>query len=188
MKRAILSTLAVLTIGSSTLQADNAGLYIGAGYASTSIDFSAASDFLELPALDSVTDSLVFLAGIDFNEYLGIEGRYYWNISSTVIEGASIAGISGVFDDYKAESFALYVKPQYSLDIVSLYALLGVAMNDYSVLTQSDSDTLFSWGGGARLNFSESFGIFVDYTDLGEGDTLLSTGLSSWNVGLSFKF
>jgi hypothetical protein len=61
-------------------------------------------------------------------------------------------------------------------------------MNDYSVLTQSDSDTLFSWGGGARLNFSESFGIFVDYTDLGEGDTFLSTGLSSWNVGLSFKF
>ncbi len=186
MNKLLLSALATMAMGSSSLLAENAGLYIGAGYASTAIDFSAASGLLDLPAVDTATDSLVFLAGIDFNEYFGIEGRYYWNITSTVVDSAY--NVVGIFDDYKAESFALYAKPQYSLDIVSLYALLGVTMNDYSALTQSNSDTLFSWGGGAKLNFTESFSIFVDYTDLGESDTVLTTGLSSWNIGLSFKF
>ncbi len=185
MKKIVLSALATLAIGNSSLQAENAGLYLGLGYAYTTIDFGVDTSFIDYEAFDVATDSIVVLGGFDFNEWFGVEGRYYWNISSAVVEGINAYGL---FDEYSAESFAFYIKPQYSLDVVSFYALLGVSMNDYTLLLQTEQDTLFSWGVGAKFNFTQSFGVFLDYTDLGESDFILTTGLSSWNVGLSYKF
>ncbi len=177
--------MVALAIGSSSLQADDAGLYLGLGYAYTTIELGTSDDLFDLLAFDVVTDSVVILAGFDFNEWLGIEGRYYWNVSSALVDTYDNYDI---FDEYKAESFAFYAKPQYSFDVISIYALLGVTMNDYTLLLQSNSDTLFSWGLGAKFNFTKSFGAFVDYTDLGETDTILTTGLNSWNFGISYKF
>lgn len=185
MNKIALSALAALAIGNSSLQAENSGLYLGLGYAYTTIDFGVDTTFIDFDAFDVATDSIVFLAGYDFNNWIGIEGRYYWNITSAVVEGINDYGL---LDEYKAESFAFYVKPQYSFDMLSIYALLGVTMNDYTLLLQSSEDTLFSWGLGAKFNFTESFGAFVDYTDLGEADFLLTTGLSSWNFGITYKF
>lgn len=185
MNKIVLSTLTALALGNSSIQADNAGLYLGLGYAYTTIELGVSDDFLSLPAFDVATDSIVFLAGFDFNDWLGIEGRYYWNITSAVADEYNAYGL---LDEYKAESFAFYAKPQYSFDVVSIYALLGVTMNDYTLLLQSSDDTLFSWGVGAKFNFTESFGAFADYTDLGESDLLLATGLSSWNFGITYKF
>ncbi len=185
MNKITLSALVALAIGSSSLQADDAGLYLGLGYAYTTIELGVSDDLFDLLAFDVATDSVVILAGFDFNEWLGIEGRYYWNVSSAVVD---VYDDYDILDEYKAESFAFYVKPQYSFDVLSIYALLGVTMNDYTLLLQSNSDTLFSWGLGAKLSFTESFGAFVDYTDLGETDTILTTGLNSWNFGISYKF
>ncbi len=185
MNKIVLSALTALAIGNSSLEAENSGLYLGLGYAYTNIELGVSDDFFRLPAFDVATDSVVILAGFDFNEWLGIEGRYYWNVSSAVVD---FYDDYGILDEYKAESFAFYIKPQYSFDMVSIYALLGITMNDYTLLLQSSSDTLFSWGLGIKFNFTESFGAFVDYTDLGETDTILTTGLSSWNFGLSYKF
>lgn len=188
MKKITLSILAALAIGSSSLYAEDSGLYLGVAYSNTNVDFSTSSDFYEDSSLlDVSTDSLLLLAGYDINEYIGLEGRYYWNITSMGVDYYA-SGIP-VIEDYKAESFAFYVKPQYTLDMISIYALLGVTMNDYTVLVGTDSDdTLFSWGVGAKFNMTQSFGAFVDYTDLGETDDLITTGLSSWNLGLSYKF
>ena len=185
MNKIVLSSLAALAIGDSSLQADNAGLYLGLGYAYTAIDFGADATFIDFDAFDVATDSIVFLAGYDFNEWLGIEGRYYWNITSAVADEYNAYGL---LDEYKAESFAFYAKPQYSFDMISIYALLGVTMNDYALPLLSSDDTLFSWGAGAKFNFTESFGAFVDYTDLGETDIVLATALSSWNFGITYKF
>lgn len=185
MKKTVFSILAALSIGNSSLYADNAGFYIGGGYAYTTVSFSASSDWLDLPSFDADTDSILLLAGFDFNDYIGVEGRYYWNITSGIKYEYNLFGL---LDDYEAESFAVYVKPQYSFDLISIYALLGFTMNDYTALAQTGDDTLFSWGVGARLNMTESFSAFVDYTDLGESDVILTTGLSSWNFGLSYKF
>jgi hypothetical protein len=185
MKKTILSMLAALSIGSGTLYADNAGFYIGGGYAYTTVEFSASSDWLDLPTFDADTDSVILLAGFDFNDYIGVEGRYYWNITSGVKYEYSPFGL---LDDYEAQSLALYAKPQYNLDVISFYALLGFTMNSYTALAQSGDETIFSWGLGGKLILTESFGIFVAYTDLGEGDVILTTGLSSWNFGLTYKF
>jgi len=76
--------------------------------------------------------------------------------------------------------------------MLNIYALLGMASNDYTVnsfLGGNNDDTLFSWGAGVKFNITQSLGAFVDYTNMGETDTILSnTDLSSWNIGFSYKF
>jgi hypothetical protein len=186
MKKVTLSILAALAIGNSSLYAEETGLYLGLGYSNTNVEFGISSDLFDADIFDVSTDSLLMLVGYDINEYIGVEGRYYWNITSMAVD-YHVSGIP-IIEEYKAESFALYVKPQYSFDMISIYALLGITMNDYTALLQSSDDTLFSWGVGAKFNMTQSFGVFADYTDLGETDDLISTGLSSWNLGISYKF
>ena len=190
MKKILLSPLTIMAMGSSTLYADDSsGLYLGLGYSSTNIDLTVdgLSDENQ-KLLDSSTDSILLIAGYDFNEYFGVEGRYYINNSSLAYD--YYLGGTLLEDAYEAESLAIYLKPQYNLDFITIYALIGMSANDYTAtnLLGSDSDTLFSWGAGAKFNVTQSFGLFVDYTDLGTNDAILETGLSSWNVGFSYKF
>ena len=63
--------------------------------------------------LDSSTDSIILLAGYDFNEYFGIEGRYYINNSSLAYD--YYLGGTEISDAYEAESLTLYVHIQPSL-------------------------------------------------------------------------
>ena len=186
MKKITLSLLSALTLGSSALYAENAGLYLGLGYSKTNVDFSLSSDIIDTNLFDASTDSLVAIAGYDINEYIGVEGRYYWNVTSMAVD--YYVGDTPFLEEYKAESFAIYAKPQYSFDMISIYALIGLSMNNYTALLQSTDDTLFSWGAGVKFNMTQSFSAFIDYTDLGESDQLITTGLSSWNMGLSYKF
>ncbi len=188
MKKILLSTLAILAIGNSSLHAEGNGLYLGVGYSSTNIDLSIPSTLYEDNILDEATDSVLFMAGYDFNEYVGIEVRYSINSSSLAFDYyLSDTPLEGT---YEAETLAFYVKPQYNFGLITVYGLLGVAMNDYTAntLLGAEDETLFSWGAGAKFNITESFGAFVDYTDLGETDEIITTALTSWNVGLSYKF
>jgi len=191
MNKTLLSTLTSLTIVSSTLlTANDNGLYIGLGYASTNIDLTIDG----LPddtnnILDAATDSIILLAGYDINKYIGVEGRYYLNASEAAFEYE--LGNTPFSGSYKAESFTLYAKPQYNLGVMTVYGLAGVAFNDYTVsnLLGSNSDeAIFSWGAGANFNVTNSLGLFVDYTDMGESTNLTSTTLNSWNFGATYKF
>jgi len=190
MKKILLSTLTVLAIGSSTLHAEGNGLYLGLGYASTNVDLTIdglASDKQKL--LDSSTDSILLQLGYDFNEYFGIEGRYYINNSSLAYD--YYLGNTPLSGTYEAESLTIYAKPQYNFGFITVYGLLGMSANNYTVnnlLGGLDNETLFSWGGGAKFNVTQSLGLFVDYTDLGENDETVNSALTSWNVGFSYKF
>ena len=191
MKNILLATLTTLTIGTSTLSADESGLYLGFGYAATNIDIGQIySDPDKQKLVDASTDSVILLAGYDFNPYIGVEGRYYLNASSAGFD--YYLGDTPLEGTYKAESFTLYAKPQYNLGIITLYGLLGVAFNDYTLSSAfnggSDNEAIFSWGGGAKFNVTQSLGLFVDYTDLGESTNFTSTNLSSWNLGVSYRF
>lgn len=191
MKHIFLATLTTLTIGVNTLNAaDDDGFYLGLGYASTNINLSVDG----LPdninnILDASTDSVILLAGYEFSKNFGIESRYYINASSIAYEYR--LGNTPLSGTYEAESLTFYAKPQYNLGVITVYGLVGVAFNDYTVntvLTGNDSDALFSWGGGAKFNVTQSLGLFVDYTDLGESSNITTTDLSSWNLGVSYKF
>ena len=191
MRKILLSTLTLMAISSTTLQADGHGLYLGLGYASTNIDVTidGLSDKNQ-KILDSSTDSIMLQAGYDFNEFFGIEGRYYINNSSLAYD--YYLGNTPLSGTYEAESLTIYAKPQYNFGAITLYGLLGMSANNYTVtnlLGSTDNSTLFSWGGGAKFNVTQSLGLFADYTDLGESDdTLSTTGLASWNIGFSYKF
>ena len=183
-------SLAAFTFYTTDVPANESGLYIGAGYANTNIDLALDGLNIDKDLLNLSTDSILFLAGYDINEYFGIEGRYYLNASEAGYE--YYVGNTPLSGAYKAETFAMYVKPQYKLAMLNVYALLGVAANDYTAntLLGGDSDsTLFTWGAGIKFNLTQSFGAFVDYTNLGESDNILTnTDLSSWNIGFSYKF
>ena len=190
MKKILLSTLTIMTMGSSALHADdNNGLYLGLGYSSTNIDLTVdgLSDKNQ-KLLNSSTDSVLLLAGYDFNEYFGVEGRYYINNSSLAFD--YYLGGTPLEGTYKAESFALYAKPQYNLGLITVYGLIGFSANDYTAtnLLGADNNTLFSWGAGAKFNVTQSLGLFVDYTDLGKNEDILTTDLTSWNAGFSYRF
>jgi opacity protein-like surface antigen len=186
-KLLLLSTLTLFTLSPTAIHADGQGLYLGLGYANTNIDLSTYNN-IDLDDLS--TDSIVILAGYDFNEYLGVEGRYYLNATEAGYE--YYLGNTPLSGEYKAESFALYAKPQYSIAMLNFYALLGVTSNNYTasnLLGGDNDDTLFSWGAGVKFNITQSLGAFIDYTDLGESDNILNTtDLSSWNIGFSYKF
>lgn len=191
MKKLLISTLATLTLSSTSLLAeDDSGLYLGLGYASTNIDVTidGLSDENQ-KILDSATDSAILMVGYDFNNYFGIESRYYANLSSLAYEYE--LGNTPLSGKYEAESLAFYAKPQYNMGIITLYALAGVTFNNYTInnlLGAQEDDTLFSWGAGAKFNVTQSLGIFVDYTDLGESNDFTNTNLSSWNLGISYRF
>jgi len=190
MKNILLASLATLTLGTSALSANDSGLYLGLGYAATNIDITIDGlNAKDQDILDASTDSIILLAGYDINKYFGVEGRYYLNATEAAFEyELRNTPLSGA---YKAESFALYAKPQYNLGLITLYGLLGVSFNDYTVNTLlggSNNDALFSWGGGAKFNVTQSLGLFVDYTDMGKSDNITNTDLTSWNLGVSYRF
>lgn len=191
MNKLLLASLATFAIGSTTTFADDSsGLYIGLGYASTNIDLTIEGLSAEdQPLKDSYTDSVMLQVGYDFNEFFGVEGRYYINNSAIAFD--YYLGNTPLEGTYKAETLALYAKPQYDLGLISIYGLIGLAANDYTATNflSPGNDTLFSWGAGAKFNVTKSLGLFVDYTDFGNTAEIVSeTDLASWNVGVSYKF
>lgn len=189
MKKILLSTIAMFTMGSTTLlSANDSGLYLGLGYASTNVNLTVdglPDDINEI--LDEATNSVVLLAGYDFNNYFGIESRYYLNTSSIAFEYY----LGNLPVEYKAESLTFYAKPQYNMGVMTIYGLVGVAYNDYTantILGGDNSEALFSWGAGAKFNVTQSLGLFLDYTDFGESSTIINSSLTSWNLGISYKF
>jgi len=189
MKKLLLSTLTMLTLGNTTfLTANDTGLYLGLGYAYTNVNLTAdgLSDEIK-EILDESTNSVVMLAGYDFNKNFGVESRYYLNTSSIAFDYY----LGNLPVEYKAESLTFYAKPQYNMGVMTIYGLVGVAYNDYTadtILGGDNSEALFSWGAGAKFNVTQSLGLFLDYTDLGESNSIINTNLSSWNLGVSYRF
>jgi len=184
VKRTLLSILAILSIGTSTMMASDNDIHFGFGYASTNINVTVEhlSNVVN-NKLSQSTNTIMLLAGYNFNDYLGLESRYYFNTSSIAFDYG--------LNDYKVESFTLYLKPQYPFGVMTVYGLVGVSLNTYTVnslLGDDNSDALLSWGGGAKFNVTQSLGLFVDYTDLGDSTNFSKTNLSSWNLGASYKF
>ena len=185
----ILSALTMFTIGSTTLlTANDTGLYLGVGYASTNVNLTVDefSDQIN-EILDQSTNSIMMLAGYDITDYFGVESRYYLNTSSIAFEYY----LGNLPVEYKAKSLTFYAKPQYNMGVMSIYGLVGIAYNDYTadtILGGDSNEALFSWGAGAKFNVTQSLGLFLDYTDLGESSNIVNTNLTSWNLGVSYRF
>ena len=140
--------------------------YAGLGYSYMNLDPDNNSE--------ADGDAVLLLAGYNFNQYIGVEGRY-----------------SGLTDCL--ENTAIYLKPMYPMGGITLYGLLGYGQVDYDHGV-SLSESGFQWGLGASYEVVENIGVFVDYTNLYD-DTGFDGALpnqdvlaDSINVGFTYTF
>ena len=158
--------------------ASNNYFYAGLGYSYMNMN----DDTLNT---DITGDAVTFLAGYKFHQYLSVEGRYNFSVSDLDVEG--------IDRSWDMSNVALYLKPQYSFDQVTVYGLLG-----YGEVTldngTSHSEAGFQWGLGASYAATEKIDVFVDYTrlydDSGFGTFTANNDIifDSVTLGVNYKF
>ncbi len=184
--------------------------YVGLGYSYISADYleadySNAAPGAPIPMMDGemTADSMLFLAGYNFNQYIGIEGRYTMNIGDLSADG-------GYYDTFNTSAdisnIAGYVKLMYPIGALNVYGLLGygkttlvdgkkvMAAPPSTDVTFSDlSESGFQWGIGANYAVTDNLGIFVDYTKLNDGDdfdpiVFDDVSVDAISVGVTYTF
>jgi opacity protein-like surface antigen len=175
--------------------ADNSAFYVGLGYGyfNQSIDDIAVTGATNVE-LD--TNSIFLQAGYQYNQYIAVEGRYWFGISDISQSGGQHSG------DHSGDlnAWGIYLKPMYPVtENVDIYALLGYADTsvEYDTGEYWDTDG-FSWGIGAQYSITENILIFADYLNLGMPSDFdydpvnlnvdADINLYTFNVGVSYKF
>lgn len=149
--------------------------YVGLGYSYMNMDIDGYTpiDSRAIAGEEHNGDAVLLLAGYNFNQYIGVEGRY--------------AGFTDCL-----ENTAIYLKPMYPMAGVTVYGLLGYGETTYDN-GSSLSESGFQWGLGASYKVTENIGVFVDYTDLYDDSGFDSYQLSdvmvdAVSVGVTYKF
>ena len=181
----------------------NTGFYLGLGYGilsgdQTFIDKNCCE--FELESRDF--DQLLLQAGYKINDYVAIEGRYWFGMND-------LDGDFGIYEGHlysseeSLDAWGIYVKPMYPMtETFDVYALLGYGTatleQDYKAgdVTFSDSTDLdgFSWGIGAAFSFNDSISIFADYVVLYDDtyeynhNTKSEFTVDTVNFGVSYNF
>ena len=101
-------------------------------------------------------------------------------------------------DTYDASYIAAYLKPQYKIDDLGVYGLIGYGRTDYSVsgdfyggtLTYDTSADDFTYGAGITYDVADNVEVFVDYIMLpdfqaGNADTVDSDVVT---LGVNYRF
>jgi opacity protein-like surface antigen len=183
--------------------------YIGGGYAAIDADGSGVgeqqyeTDDFGSPGLPHSynidANNYLLLAGVKFNPYFAIEGRYWNSIDDFDYKYTSDGNTTtGSINDGEVESYGIYAKPMYpATEQVDVYGLLGYANTKISGSggkLMDDGD--FSWGLGASYDVNENLSVFADFVRLYD-DTVNSPALpmdgddvtvDSINVGLIYTF
>ena len=139
---------------------DSSAFYVGIGYGY----FNQSIDDIAVPGATNVeldTNSIFLQAGYQYNQYVAVEGRYWFGISDISQDGGQQPG------DHSGDlnTWGIYVKPMYPVaENVDIYALLGYADTsvEYDTGEYWDTDG-FSWGIGAQYGITENILIFADY-------------------------
>jgi len=217
MKNIVLSAVAVLAMSSFATAGgdiapveepvvlapvvDDSGFYLGLAYSSLNM----TNDSLDTidPAWDQGYDKtwseIMIQAGYKFNEYVAVEGRYWFGLEDTT-QIPNVYQVVGAIDS-SVDAWGLYVKPMYPVtEDFDIYALLGYASSDFSAddITVDTFDG-FSWGLGGSYTFTENFSVFVDYVRLyDDTDSYtnnldgrivdVDTAIDTWNFGVAYKF
>lgn len=154
---------------------------------------------------DESYNELMIQAGYNVNDYIAIEGRYWFGLDDTTIYN----GVDGRIES-SIDAWGIYVKPQYTMDAFRIYALLGYGGVNYDFTTTNaagwtiptnsvldDSLDGFSWGLGASYAFTDNVAVFVDYVSIynddhsvvgGGYDTTFDQTIDSWNFGVTYNF
>jgi len=172
-------------------------LYVGIGAVAAGL--SRHCPCADGSRLKDMTYGGIARVGWDFNNYIGIEGRYL---------NASIE------DDFSmTEHYGLYVKPQYHvLNQMNIYGLLGygkttVDYDDHKGKSSTLSQSGFSYGAGLEYDFGDDesqgsygrmfdgqgdqengWGIWADYQHLLNDEGTFATDSNVFSVGVTYDF
>lgn len=152
-------------------------------------------------------DGIMAQAGYKFNQYLALEGRYWWSLGDSDWSYAMYGGKgelgpheSGSEGNEELRAWGVYLKPMYPVtEQFDVYALLGYGGVKLSNDSHGDwlDENDFQWGLGASYEFTENISIFVDYVRLlDESNTRIwyeeprvwDDEVYTINVGLTYKF
>lgn len=172
------------------MESDDSGFYLGLGLSAVATTDGTPNIFRKKDRQDRTGD-VTLLAGYDFNQYIGVEGRYMTSVS---------------FEDVlERDSWGIYVKPQYPVnEKMKVYALIGYGgmtadAHDGQALVSVD-DNGFQWGVGGNYSldvYVDNLSLFVDYlsiaNDMDAGEFLnyrLSNSVSAdaLTMGVTYKF
>lgn len=175
----------------ATTPAYKTGFYLGLGYSTLELDEDDNGDN------DNWTgDAYTLIAGYNYNQYLAVEGRYSSTVGDLSYESN---GASSVDYDGTISNFAVYLKPQYPMGALSVYALLGYGQVsvDYTNEGGYEGDqNSFQWGIGGAYSLTDSVDVFVDYTqfynDSSFDDQLLLSpndyDINGLTFGVNYRF
>ncbi len=224
MKKSIMSLVAIASISSSLMaggdivpveavvipvmasevcEAKNTdrGVYLGVAYGAVSYDTNLESG--ELGTNNTYFDdveynSAMILAGYKFNQYIAVEGRYWFGAE----QEAQDVMLNETFK-ISNDTWGFYAKPMYPItDKLDVYGLIGYASSDievthpvYTYAPDTDMEG-FSWGAGASYELTDSVAVFVDYTSMYDdeypsrttGGLAYSDTLNAYNFGATYKF
>jgi len=173
------------------------GLYVGLGAVAAGLSRDCSCG--DGSRLKDMTYGGIARIGWDFNNYIGLEGRYL---------NASIEN-----DFSETEHYGLYLKPQYHvLNQMNIYGLLGygtttVDYDNNSGKNSSLSQSGFSYGAGVEYDFGDDenqgeygrmfdgqgdqengWGIWADYQHLLSDEGKFSTDSNVFSVGVTYDF
>ena len=133
--------------------------------------------------------------------FLAIEGRYTKNVGNLDYSHGNAFTLSN--SDYPGDfsNVAVYLKPQYTMEDVNIYALLGYGEVSLSNIPLGDSSISadrgeqgFQWGLGLAYEGWESISVFLDYVRLYDSDGFNGRATEAnivsdvWTLGVSYKF
>ena len=144
-------------------------LYLGVGMVATFIQRDPCPCTPNDPDIKDHRYGIVTRVGADYNQYIGLEGRYLKTLGSDTFSNM--------------EHYGLYLKPQYHIaDKVNAYGLLGYGRTKIDYTNGKMSSTLkentFSYGAGIEydLTTDETLGEYSRGFD-GQGNQEKSWGL-----------
>lgn len=173
---------------------DESAFYVGVGYSGMKLNDDLTDE-------EFSTNALMLQAGYQYNRYIAIEGRYTFGIGD--VEYTHGNTINPNFADYPTDftNLAIYIKPMYSIDDFTIYALLGygeVAMTNIPLggagISADRGEDGFQWGLGASYTFMDNVSAFVDYVqmynDTGFDGRAIDADITAdaWTLGVSYKF
>lgn len=122
--------------------------------------------------------------GYEINEVVALEGRYSSTVGNVRAHNQD--------NEWQVTNMAVFLRPQYQIDTVTLYALLGYGetkFDDQSVEIHSERG--FQWGFGADFEMTKSLSMFADYINMytGEGfdDIDMNNDIYFHNVTVGLK-
>jgi len=165
---------------------DNSAFYLGLGLNSMQLNDNTTGEEIQRGGVS-------LIAGYQYNEYIAVEGRYHFGISTDYDEG-SWQATQDYDDDMSA--WGIYVKPMYPVtEDLDIYALLGYGGVLLTNIAGGDPyESGFQWGLGAQYEVVESWVVSLDYVSLYD-DTgfdyraqLDDVDADVWTLAVSYKF